>query len=40
MKHFLDTLIESQKIGIDTSEFGRDMLREAYLYAEFNSTGP
>ena len=38
MKHFLDTLIKEERIGIVNSDFDRDMLREAYLYAEANST--
>ncbi|HCC68250.1 TPA: hypothetical protein DEP90_03580 [Patescibacteria group bacterium] len=38
MKHFIDDLIEKEEIGVVNSDFGRDMLREAYLYAEANST--
>jgi len=38
MKHFLDILIEEGSIGTVNSDFERDMLREAYLYAEAHST--
>jgi dCMP deaminase len=38
MKEFLDTLIEEGKVQLDSSEFARDMLREAYLYAYEYST--
>ncbi|MCD4756523.1 hypothetical protein K8R20_02830 [bacterium] len=38
MKHFIDTLIEKGDVGIVNADFERDMLREAYLYAEANST--
>jgi dCMP deaminase len=38
MKDFIDQLIEEGKISLTDSEFARDMLREAYLYASTNST--
>jgi dCMP deaminase len=38
MKEFIDNLIGEGKISLTDSEFARDMLREAYLYAYENST--
>lgn len=38
MKEFIDQLIDQGKISLTDSEFARDMLREAYLYAFDNST--
>lgn len=38
MKDFIDQLIEGGRISLTDSEFARDMLREAYLYASTNST--
>ena len=40
MKEFIDNLIKEHKISVVDSEFARDMLREAYLYAFENSTDP
>lgn len=38
MKKFIDRLVKENRISIDESEFTRDMLREAYLYAFNEST--
>ena len=38
MKKFIDSLVKENKISVDESEFARDMLREAYLYAFKEST--
>jgi dCMP deaminase len=38
MKDFLNELVDQGKITLIESEFARDMLREAYLYAFENST--
>ena len=38
MKHFIDSLLEGGEVGIDSSEFAKDMLREAYLHAQNVST--
>jgi len=38
MKKFINRLVKENKISIDESEFARDMLREAYLYAFKEST--
>ncbi|MDD3474616.1 MAG: deaminase [Candidatus Dojkabacteria bacterium] len=38
MKRFINRLVKENKISVDDSEFARDMLREAYLYAFNEST--
>jgi dCMP deaminase len=38
MKDFLNELVEEGKISLVDSEFARDMIRDAYIYAYENST--
>jgi dCMP deaminase len=38
MKEYLEELVNEGKISVVDSEFARDMLREAYIYAYKNST--
>lgn len=38
MKRFLDSLLSSGEISVDSSDFARDILREAYKYAFEEST--
>ena len=38
MKKFIDRLVKENKISVDETEFARDMLREAYLFAFKEST--